>query len=85
MGAAFVARAAGFSDVITYDMGGTSTDVATILNGSPQWTTNSTIDGLPIALPMFDIQTVGAGGFPVGERTSRTGLAGCAQGCRRWR
>jgi N-methylhydantoinase A len=62
LGAAFVARAAGFDDVITYDMGGTSTDVATIVDGAPQWTTGTTIDGLPIALPMFDIHTVGAGG-----------------------
>jgi len=62
MGAAFVASAAGFRDVITYDMGGTSTDVATILDGRPQWTTSSRVDGLPIGLPTFDIQTVGAGG-----------------------
>jgi N-methylhydantoinase A len=62
LGAAYVAGAAGFQDVITYDMGGTSTDVATILEGRPHWTTSSTIDGLPIALPMFDIHTVGAGG-----------------------
>ena len=62
MGAAFVARAAGFSDVITYDMGGTSTDVATVLDGRPQWTTSSTVDGLPIGLPVYDIHTVGAGG-----------------------
>jgi N-methylhydantoinase A len=62
MGAAFVATQAGLSDVITYDMGGTSTDVAVILGGQPQWTTSTTIDGLPIGLPMFDIHTVGAGG-----------------------
>jgi N-methylhydantoinase A len=62
IGAAFVARHEGFEDVITYDMGGTSTDVATILSSRPQWTTSTTIDGLPIGLPMFDIQTVGAGG-----------------------
>jgi N-methylhydantoinase A len=62
LGAAFVAREAGFNDVITYDMGGTSTDVATVRDGQPQWTTTSTIDGLPIGLPMFDINTVGAGG-----------------------
>jgi N-methylhydantoinase A len=64
-GAAFVARQAGFSDVITYDMGGTSTDVATVIDGQPQWTTSAAIDGLPIALPMFDIHTVGAGGGSV--------------------
>ena len=62
IGAAFVAKQAGLSDVISYDMGGTSTDVATVLNGQPQWTTRSAIDGLPIGLPMFEINTVGAGG-----------------------
>jgi N-methylhydantoinase A len=62
IGASFVARRAGFKDVITYDMGGTSTDVAMVLDGRPQWTTASAIDGLPIGLPMFDIHTVGAGG-----------------------
>jgi N-methylhydantoinase A len=65
LGAAFVAGAAGFTDAITYDMGGTSTDVAVIQNGSPLWTTDTAIDGLPIALPMFDIHTVGAGGGSV--------------------
>lgn len=65
LGAAFVARSAGFDDLITYDMGGTSTDVATILAGSPQWTTSSAVDGLPISLPMLDIHTVGAGGGSV--------------------
>jgi N-methylhydantoinase A len=46
-------------------MGGTSTDVATILAGQPQWTTSTTVDGLPLGLPMFDIHTVGAGGGSV--------------------
>ena len=62
IGASFIARAAGFANCITYDMGGTSTDVAVVIDGKPQWTTSSCIDGLPIALPMFDIHTVGAGG-----------------------
>ncbi|HEX8522209.1 MAG TPA: hydantoinase/oxoprolinase family protein [Tepidisphaeraceae bacterium] len=61
-GAAFVAKAAGATDIITYDMGGTSTDVALVLNGEPTWTTQSNIDGLPLALAMYDIHTVGAGG-----------------------
>lgn len=61
-GAALVAKLAGFGDVITYDMGGTSTDVATIRSGRPAWTTGSTIDGLPIGLPTLDIHSVGAGG-----------------------
>ncbi len=62
IGAAFVARAAGLADVITYDMGGTSTDVALVLGGEPQWSTAGVVDGLPIGLPAFDIHTVGAGG-----------------------
>jgi N-methylhydantoinase A len=62
IGAAFVARLAGFEDVITYDMGGTSTDVALVRDGKPQWTTATTFDGLPIGLPMFDIHSIGAGG-----------------------
>jgi len=62
IGAAHVALAAGFRDVITYDMGGTSTDVATGIDGRPQWTTSSTVDGLPLGLATLDIHTVGAGG-----------------------
>jgi N-methylhydantoinase A len=62
IGAAFVARLSGIGDCVTYDMGGTSTDVAVIRDGRPQWATTSVIDGLPIGLPMFDIHTVGAGG-----------------------
>jgi N-methylhydantoinase A len=62
IGAAFVAASAGFQDVITYDMGGTSTDVAVVLDGQPQWSTSGVVDGLPIGLPAFDIHTVGAGG-----------------------
>ena len=65
MGAAFVARLAGFEDVVAYDMGGTSTDVALIRAGRPQWTTQHVIDGLPVGLAMFDIHTVGAGGGSV--------------------
>jgi len=62
IGAAMMAKVAGVSDVITYDMGGTSTDVATIIDGRPQWTTSSSVDGLPLGLATLDIQTVGAGG-----------------------
>ena len=62
MGAAFVAEAAGLRDLITYDMGGTSTDVSVILDGRPQWTTSNPVDGLPIGLSTLDIHTVGAGG-----------------------
>lgn len=60
--AAYVAKLAGQLDCVTYDMGGTSTDVALIRGGRPQWAANSRIDGMPIGVPMFDIHTIGAGG-----------------------
>jgi N-methylhydantoinase A len=65
IGAGYVAEQLGLTDVITYDMGGTSTDVATVLGGRAEWTTRTAIDGLPVGVPMFDIHTVGAGGGSV--------------------
>jgi N-methylhydantoinase A len=61
VGAAFVAQSAGFSQIITLDIGGTSTDVA-LVDGTITETTDGTIGGYPIKLPMIDIHTVGAGG-----------------------
>jgi len=56
-----VARAMGYSKVISYDMGGTSTDVA-LCDGAPGFTTETSIDGIPIKVPMIDVTTIGAGG-----------------------
>jgi len=56
-----VARAAGLEDVITLDMGGTSTDVA-LIPGEPLLTRESVVEGLPLRTPMLDIFTIGAGG-----------------------
>jgi N-methylhydantoinase A len=61
MGALEAARRAGFSDVIGFDMGGTSTDV-TLCPGRPLHTREFVIAGLPVAVPVLDIHTVGAGG-----------------------
>lgn len=61
VGAAFVARASNFSQIITLDIGGTSTDVA-LVDGAMTETTNGKIGGYPTKLPMIDIHTVGAGG-----------------------
>ncbi len=47
--------------LLTFDMGGTSTDVA-LIDGQPHLTTEARIGGLPIRLPMLDIHTIGAGG-----------------------
>ena len=61
IGAYQVAKAAGYDQIITFDMGGTSTDVS-LCNGDISLTTESTISGLPIKVPLIDIHTVGAGG-----------------------
>ena len=62
VGAAYAAQASGFEDVLTFDMGGTSTDVAPIVGGEAQTTTESVVAGVPIKLPMVDVHTVSAGG-----------------------
>jgi N-methylhydantoinase A len=61
LGAQYVAELAGYPRVITFDMGGTSTDVA-LLDGGLRTTTESEVAGLPVSVPMLDIHTVGAGG-----------------------
>jgi N-methylhydantoinase A len=66
LGAAFVAGAAGFPDVITFDMGGTSTDVAIIESGVPSVTSGRKMAGYPILSPTFDVQSIGAGGGSIG-------------------
>ena len=61
VGALRTAAAAGFERIITFDMGGTSTDVS-LLPGRLQMTTESRIEGYPVKVPVIDIHTVGAGG-----------------------
>jgi N-methylhydantoinase A len=63
MAAAATLAQSGVANAITYDMGGTSTDVALIHGGVPQVSSEITIDyGLPIHVPMVDVRSVGAGG-----------------------
>jgi N-methylhydantoinase A len=57
-----VGRMAGFPNLITFDMGGTSTDVALLQNGTCRLANEATVHGYPIKAPMLDIHTVGAGG-----------------------
>jgi N-methylhydantoinase A len=61
VGAVEIARLCGFKKALTFDMGGTSTDVA-LAGPQPRLTTEARIDNLPIRIPMLDIHTVGAGG-----------------------
>ena len=62
VGALRTARAAGFEKIITFDMGGTSTDVALCERDGVRTTNEATVAGLPVAVPVMDIHTVGAGG-----------------------
>src|SRR5262245_44619157 len=62
VGAAYAAAASGFRDLLTFDMGGTSTDVALVVDGEVQTTTSVVIGGVPIKHPMVDLHTVSAGG-----------------------
>jgi N-methylhydantoinase A len=61
--AAYSASAAGFQNVITYDMGGTSTDVGLIRGGVPEVSSELELEyALPVHVPMVDVHTIGAGG-----------------------
>jgi N-methylhydantoinase A len=62
VGATRQAARSGFRDLITFDMGGTSTDVCLVQDGRPSLASESEIDGLPIRTPVLDIVSVGAGG-----------------------
>jgi N-methylhydantoinase A/oxoprolinase/acetone carboxylase beta subunit len=60
--AAEIAAACGFADAVSFDMGGTSTDVCLIRGGIPEPAPERVIAGLPIRLPALDVHTIGAGG-----------------------
>lgn len=62
IGSALIARKAGIGDIITFDMGGTSSDVSLIPNGMPVMTAKSNVAGMPVRLPSLELVTVGAGG-----------------------
>ncbi|WP_417462979.1 hydantoinase/oxoprolinase family protein [Kordiimonas sp.] len=62
VGAAKVAGLSGFPNIVTYDVGGTSTDVSLVLNGQPAFTTSRLVADYPVRCPMLDINVIGAGG-----------------------
>jgi N-methylhydantoinase A len=65
VGTAELARAAGVPDIISMDMGGTSTDVCLIQDATPPVTTENDVGGTPIPTSMVDVSTIGAGGGSV--------------------
>jgi len=60
-GAQFIASKAGYHKILTFDMGGTSTDVA-LINGALKLSNEGKIGNYPVAIPMVDMHTIGAGG-----------------------
>ena len=74
MAAAYTGQAAGVENLITYDMGGTSTDVALIRDAQPSVSNEIEIEyAMPIHVPMVDVRTVGAGGGSI-ARVNAAGL-----------
>ena len=61
-GAVRIADGAGAGDIITFDMGGTSTDVALVHDLAPRMSHDNQIDAFPLKMPQLDIHTIGAGG-----------------------
>jgi len=62
IGAAATASDAGFPDIITFDVGGTSTDISVVRGGQPGFTADRHVAGFPVRTPMLDIHVIGAGG-----------------------
>ena len=62
VGAARIAEQAGIRDIVTFDVGGTSTDISLITDAAPRLTAGRQVGGFPIKTPMLDIHVIGAGG-----------------------
>jgi N-methylhydantoinase A len=65
IGAAFVATQAGFPNIVTFDAGGTSTDVCVVAAGEPTSTSAREVAGYPVKVPSIGIDVIGAGGGSV--------------------
>ena len=66
--AAHTGQSTGVNNIITYDMGGTSTDVALIIGNQPSVSSDLEVEyGMPVHVPMVDVRTVGAGGGSIAK------------------
>lgn len=74
IGGSAVGRAAGEPDLITIDVGGTSSDIALVEGGEPVIRAEGTIAGFPVRVPMVDINTLGAGGGSIAWIDAAGGL-----------
>ncbi len=72
-GAAFVSLRAGYGRIITFDMGGTSTDVAVCVDGIPAVTRETRVASFPVRAPAVDVETIGAGGGSIADVSALTG------------
>lgn len=66
VGATALGRRCGLTNLITFDMGGTSTDISLITDGELPLTSRSTVGGNPVLIPALDMVTIGAGGGSLG-------------------
>lgn len=66
VGAAAIGREAGIPDLVTFDVGGTSTDVSLVTDGQPKYTGERLVAGYVVKMPMIDIHVIGAGGGSIG-------------------
>lgn len=75
LAAAAAARAAGWPNAVTFDMGGTSSDVCLVIDGVPEPSGERTVAGFPIRMPSLDIHTIGAGGGSIASLDGGGALA----------
>lgn len=74
IGGAIVGRSSGYRDLITIDVGGTSSDIALVENGEPVIRAQGNIAGFPVRVPMVDVNAIGAGGGSVAWLDGAGGL-----------
>jgi N-methylhydantoinase A len=72
-GAAYVATRAGLDRILTFDMGGTSTDVATCVGGTPSITRETAVGEFPVRAPSIEVESIGAGGGSIAYVAEVTG------------
>jgi N-methylhydantoinase A len=72
-GASFIGGKAGFDRLLTFDMGGTSTDVAVCLAGEPEVTRETRVGDFPVRAPAVDVESIGAGGGSIAYVAEATG------------
>ena len=65
VGASYAAKEAGYKDLITMDMGGTSCDIGLIQDGQPRQSTDEYVGDFPIAMPVVSVSSIGAGGSSI--------------------